>query len=401
MSEAVDREVELDHSSRKRRSFLFVGRIAFGLAMIGAAAAVVRLAWPATPATQVVQPAVPVVATPVTIRNVPIHLSGMGTVAPLNVVDVKVRVDGQLQSLGFTEGQDVAAGTLLGQIDPRPYQAILDQAQANRQKDMAQLASARREVARAARLAATGAGTTQSLDNMNAQAAALEATVAADGAAIDAARLNLEFTRIESPIAGRLGMRQISPGSIVHASDPSGIVMVTQIAPISVLFSLPQDELNEVAAGQQIGKLPVAVYTRDGTNHIADGRLVFINSSIDQSNGQIQLKAYFDNANRQLWPGELVSARILVRTDRDATVVPSQAILTGESGAYVYLLRSGDTVEARRVIVGPVVDGFTEIRTGLRPGDSVVTDGQSRLAPGTHVTVAPDAQRPQGGDRPS
>lgn len=393
MSEVIDRDIASEPSAKWPPRARLVGRTLLALALLGGIVGYVRWAWPSKPAAQPVQAAaVPVVPGNATVRDLPIWLSGIGTVTPLNMVDVKVRVDGQLQSLAFTEGQEVAAGELLAQIDPRPYKAMLAQAEATRQKDVAQLENARQEVARATKLATAGAGTSQNLDAVKAQAAALEATVAADEATIDAARLNLDFTRIVAPLAGRVGMRQVDPGSIVHASDATGIVAVTEMAPISVLFSLPQDALEAVAAGQHHGQLPVAVDTRDGTRHIADGLLVFINSSVDQANGQIQLRAVFDNPNRELWPGAFVSARVLVRTDRAATVVPSQAVLTGESGLYVYLLKADHTVEARNVTAGPSVNDVTEIRTGLKPGDAIVVDGQSRLSPGARVTIVPTSQ---------
>jgi membrane fusion protein, multidrug efflux system len=368
-------------------------RLTVALFVLGGGAAAWRLGLPTgrsrTAVPSGVAP-VPVIAGAAFTRDLPVWLSGIGTVTPLNLVDVKVRIDGQLQSVTFTEGQDVTAGQVLAQIDPRPYQATLAQAEANRRRDQAQFASAHQEVARASKLANAGAGTSQSLDTVKAQEAALQATLDADLAAIDSARLNLDFTRITSPLAGRVGMRQSDPGSIVHASDPAGLVTVTQMAPIAVLFSLPQDELEAVTNGQRAGELPVAVDSRDGSKHIADGRLVFINSSVDQTNGEIQLKAVFSNADRILWPGEFVSARVLVRTDRNATVVPAQAVQTGQNGQYVYVLRPDDTVAVQIVTVGATVTGFTEIRAGLVPGQRVILDGHSRLAPGSHVTVAPE-----------
>jgi multidrug efflux system membrane fusion protein len=232
---------------------------------------------------------------------------------------------------------------------------------------------------------------------MKAQQAALKATLASDEAAIDAAQLNLSFTRVTSPLAGRVGLRQVDPGSIVHATDTTGLVTVTEMAPIAVLFSLPQSELGAVAAGQRQGDLPVAIDSRDSTQHIADGKLVFIDSAVDQSNGEIQLKAVFTNADRVLWPGEFVSARVLVRTDRQAIVVPAQAVLTGQNGLYVYVVKPDNTVAPQTVVTGPTVTGFTEIRAGLQTGQQVVLDGQSRLASGTRVTVAPDTQMGAGG----
>jgi multidrug efflux system membrane fusion protein len=399
VSEATDLKTAHSKTSASASIGAAARRAVVALLIVLGGAAI--LYWIASPtssprATAAGPAAVPVVAGSASVRDMPIWLSGVGTVTPLNVVDVKVRVDGQLQSVAFNEGEQVKAGQALAQIDPRPYQATLAQAEANRQKDLAQLANARLEVTRAGKLASAGAGTSQNLDAMRAQAAALEATIAADAAAIDAARLNLEFTRVVSPLAGRVGLRQVDPGSIVHATDAVGLVKVTQMAPISVLFSLPQDELAALTDPQRGTKLPVAADTRDGAKHIADGRLVFIDSTVDQATGQIQLKAVFDNADSALWPGEFVSARVLVRTDQAATVVPSQAVLMGESGPYVYLLKPDDTVAAQSVMVGPSVDGDTEIRSGLASGQAIVLDGQSRLRPGSHVTVTPNPAPAQG-----
>ena len=391
MSESVKRDVEPARGPTSASKALL--RAAVAVFLLGGAGLGLRwgLGSGSAPDATTRDPApVPVIAGTVVERDLPIWLSGIGTVTPLNAVDVKVRVDGQLQRIAFTEGQEVAAGQLLAQIDPRPYAATLAQAKANRERDLAQFDNARQEVARAAKLATAGAGTSQNLDAMRAQAAALKATLAADQAAIDSAQLNLDFTRVTSPLAGRVGLRQVDAGSVVHASDTSGLVTVTQMAPISVLFSLPQDDLPAIARGQHNGELPVSVDTRDGSKHIADGRLVFINSSVDQSNGEIQLKAVFVNGDRTLWPGEFVSAQVLVRTDRNAIAVPAQAVQTGQDGLYVYVLNPGNTVSVQRVTTGPTAAGFTEIRSGLRSGQRIILDGQSRLAPGRHVTVAPD-----------
>lgn len=335
---------------------------------------------------------IPVVTGIVTTRDMPIWISGIGSVAPLKVVDVKARVDGQIMRLAFNEGDEVQAGRLLAQIDPRPYQAVLAQAQAARARDMAQLVNARQEVSRTGALSQAGAGTTQSYDAAKAQAAALQATVAADDAAIAAARLNVEFAGIVAPIAGRVGLRQVNQGSMVHASDTTGVVTVTQMAPISVLFTLPQDSLGEVLTGQRSGALPVSVYSRDGASHIVDGRLLFVGSNVDQTNGQFQLRAEFGNGDRALWPGEFVSARVLVRTDRGVAVVPNQAVQTSETGRYVYAVKSDGTAEVRNVKAGPAVDGFTEILSGLKPGEKIVVSGQSRLSAGAPVKAQSSAQ---------
>lgn len=400
MSEATELKTAVSRSTPPMSAGRVLVRLALAILVLGAGGGawywITRSHAPSQVSAPATAAAVPVVAGAASVRDVPIWLSGIGTVTPINVVDVKVRVDGQLESVAFTEGQEVVAGRALAQIDPRPYQATLAQAEANRHKDLAQLANARLEVIRAGKLASAGAGTSQNFDAMKAQDAALQAAVAADQAAIDAARLNLEFTRIVSPLDGRVGLREAYPGSIVHASDTTGLVTVTQMAPISVMFTLPQDELAAVVQAQRVGDLPVAIDSRDGSRHIADGRLVFINSTVDPATGQIQLKAAFDNADRALWPGEFVSARVLARTDRAAIVVPAQAVLIGETGPYVYVLRPDNAVAAQTIKAGQSVDGFTEILTGLAPGQAVVLGGQSRLRPGSHITVVPDKPSSKG-----
>jgi multidrug efflux system membrane fusion protein len=358
--------------------------------LAGVAAALWQWALPETTTLgQASRPAVPVTVAAVTMRDVPVWLSGIGTVTPLNAVDLKVRVDGQLQNIFFTEGQEVVAGQLLAKIDPRPYQATLAQADANRRRDLAQLTNARQEVVRASKLASAGAGTSQNLDAMRAQVAALQATLDADQANIDAAKLNLDFTDVTSPLAGRVGMRNADPGAIVHANDAIGLVTVTQIVPIAVLFSLPQDDLPAVMEAQRHDELVVAVDTRDGTRHIANGKLVFISNTVDQTTGQIQMKAVFANTDRVLWPGQFVSARLLLRTDRNATVVPAQAVQTGQSGLYVYVVKPDNTVVAQDVKAGPTVQGYTKIIDGLSTHQTVVVSGQTRVAPGRLVKPAP------------
>jgi membrane fusion protein, multidrug efflux system len=333
---------------------------------------------------------VPVTVGTVTARDMPIWLSGIGSVQPINAVTVKVRVDGQLERVLFTEGQEVRDGDVLAEVDPRPYQAQLDQAAANKARDQAQLANARLDLGRANKLATLGAGTSQNADTLKAQVAQLEAAVQADQAMVDTARLNLEFCTVKSPLDGRVGMRLVDPGAIVHAGDPNGLFTVTQMQAISVLFSLPQDDLPDVLAGQANGELPVAVFTRDGSRHLADGRLVFVDSQVDQTNGQVRLKANFTNTDRSLWPGAFVTARVKVRTEHAATVVPDRAVQRGEAGTYVYLLQPDQTVAVRQVKPGPTAEGFTDILSGLKPGETIVVDGQSRLAPGVKV----DARRP-------
>ncbi|HEX9461377.1 MAG TPA: efflux RND transporter periplasmic adaptor subunit [Alphaproteobacteria bacterium] len=334
-------------------------------------------------------PAVPVTAGPAVARDLPIWFVGVGSVTPLNVVNVKVRVDGQLDRVAFTEGQDVHAGDLLAQIDPRPFAAQLKQARANLAKDQATLANARVDHARFTKLASMGAAPSQNVDTLKAQVAALEATVNADQALIDNAQLQLDFTTLTSPLDGRVGLRLIDPGSIVHQTDMNGLVTVTQMQPISVIFTLPQDSLPDVLAASSAGKLIVDAYTRDGTKGLARGELVFIDSQVDPASGQFKLKARFQNPDRALWPGEFVMARILVRTEANITVVPARAVLRGQNGTYVYAVKPDKTVEVRPVTTGVTVEGVTAVLSGLAAGDTVVVSGQARLTAGVKVEVTP------------
>jgi multidrug efflux system membrane fusion protein len=321
------------------------------------------------------------------VRDLSIERSGLGTVLPLNQVDVKVRADGQLQRIAFVEGQDIQAGDLLAEIDPRPYQAQLDFAQATLQKDLAQLASDRTEDARAAKLTMSGAGTGQTADKAKAQVAIMQATILGDQAAVDTAKINLSYTRIIAPIAGRVGLKQINEGAVIHASDATGLVTITQIHPISVQFSLPQDELSDLLAGQAKAPLPVTVHTRDGSRQLATGRLTVIDSQVDTLTGMIKLKAEFDNKDSGLWPGELVTARVIVRTDRNAIIVPSAAVQNGQNGPYVFVINASNKVALAKVKIGPTVGDVTALLSGLKPDENVVLSGQSRLTQATAVAV--------------
>ena len=333
---------------------------------------------------------IPVTTQKVMTRDLPIERAGLGTVTPLNTVDVKARVDGYLQRIAFTDGQEVKAGDVLAEIDPRPYQAQLAQAEAVLQRDEGQLASAQREEARANRLASTGAGPSQTYDLAKAQSAAAQASVAADQAAVDTAKLNLAFTKIAAPFDGRVGLRQISPGAMVHANDTVGIITVTQIRPIAVQFSLSQDNLPDLARGQAKGELSVTV-TGDGTSPLTAGKLAAIDNQIDPTTGMVKLKAVFDNADDSLWPGELVMARVVVGTDSSASVVSSAAIQNSQTGSYLFVLKPDSTVKTAAVKVGPTVGDVTAIQSGVVAGDEVVVTGQSRLAEGTKVTTKQSA----------
>lgn len=365
------------------------------LLLVGIAAAVIGYRQvPGQRIAPAADPVVPVDMQAAQRRDLPIWLEAIGTVQPLSTVNVKVRVDGQLQQVPFVEGQTVKAGDLLAVIDPRPYEALLAQAVAAKAKDEAQLESTRVELDRAEQLAAALAGSKQTADTFRAQFAALKATVQADAAAVDSARLQLSFTRVTAPISGRTGQRLAYAGSIVHASDANGIVTVTQMNPISIVFALPQDNLMDISHQSKSQSLQVVAMTRDGAREIAKGTLVFTDNQVSAATGQVQFKANFDNSEGSLWPGQLVAVRVLLRTQANVVTVPATAVQQGQNGSFVYVVRSDHSVEARNVDAGPVVDGLQWIRKGISEGEMAVTQGQYRIAPGVKVSQIPATGRP-------
>ena len=349
--------------------------------------------WPKHPVSAPAA-AVPVNAGHAVLRDFPIRLAAVGTVQALNTVDVKVRVDGQLARIAFTEGQDVKVGQLLAQLDQGPLTAQLRQAEAAQRKDQASLDNARLDLARFSKLVGIGAATTQSVDTAKSQVESFAASVAADAAMVQSDRLQLGFTTLYAPFTGRAGAREADVGAIVHPGDTTGIVTVTQMEPIEVLFSVPQDGLSDLLAGQAKAPLPVDVTTSSGSTALASGSLVFIDSLVDATTGQIKLKASFTNQDRKLWPGELVNARVLLRTDKQRLGVPSRAVVNTQNGSQLYMVGSNGKAQLRPVRVGVSVDGMTEIRGGITTADLVVFDGQSRLNPGVPVAAKVVAATP-------
>jgi multidrug efflux system membrane fusion protein len=343
-------------------------------------------------------PAIPVIAAAAERHDVPIDLTGLGTVRAFNTVTIKARVDGQLDKVAFTEGQDVKAGDLLAQIDPRPFRAQLEQAQAQEARDQAQLGNARLDLQRFLNLATRQFATTQSVDTQKATVAQLEAAVQADQAQIDFAQVQLGYTTITAPIAGRTGLRLVDQGNIVHASDSTGLVVITQIEPISVVFTLPEDDFADINRAMGAGVLPVQALSRDG-KVLADGTLLLINNQIDQATGTIELKATFPNHDHALWPGQFVNARLRLAVRRDGVTVPPAAIQRGPQGTFVYVIRPDGTAELRPVAVA-VGDGARAvgddarvlIDRGIAAGERVVIDGQYKLRPGARA----DARPPDG-----
>jgi len=334
-------------------------------------------------------PPVPVVAAVVAQHDVPIYLSGVGTVIAYNTDVVRAQIQGQLISVNFTEGQNVHAGDLLAQIDPRPYQALIDQYTGNLQRDQAQLTNAEANLARYTTLGAKGWATPQLLETQKAQVGQLQAAIKSDQALIDAAKVQLSFTRLTSPIDGVAGIRQIDNGNIISPSNTNGLVVVTQINPISLIFTLPETVLPQIQQQEEKAKAPFAVlaYSQDDKTLLDRGVLGLVNNEILQTTGSIQLKANFDNKLRRLWPGELVNARLLVDTRHNGLTISVAAVQQGPNGPYAYVINSDNTVAMRPIKVAQISDGQALIDSGLEANERVVVDGQYKLQPGAHVRL--------------
>jgi membrane fusion protein, multidrug efflux system len=326
--------------------------------------------------------------------DVPIYLDGLGTVQAFYTVTVTARVDGEIQKIGFTEGQTVHKGDLLAQIDPRPTQAAYEQAVATKAKDAAMLANAKRDLERYYLLQPQDLASKQTVDTQRATVDQLTAQVQVDQAAIDNARTQLDYTRITSPIEGRTGIRLIDPGNIVRAAGTAGIVVVTQVQPISVVFTLPEENISMVGAALTVGPVQVTTLSRDGDTVLDQGTLTLIDNQIDQTTGTARLKATFSNTRNTLWPGQFVNARVLVRTERNVLTVPSAAVQLGPNGPFTYVVKGDSTVEVRPLELGAESAGLTVIKKGLTLNERVVTSNQYRLQAGVHVrdnTAAPKA----------
>ncbi|MEO6876194.1 MAG: efflux RND transporter periplasmic adaptor subunit [Opitutaceae bacterium] len=335
-----------------------------------------------------------VVAGKVRQQDTPIYLNGIGTVFAFNAVTVRSQIDGTLQSIAFQEGQQVAAGDLLAQIDSRTQQAALDQAKAKQAIDAAQLRNAEADSVRYDELFQNGRKLIdqQTYDTQKALVAQLHATVHADEALVEGAQVQFDYTHITAPIAGRTGLRQIDQGNVIRTSDANGLVVIAQLKPISVVFTLPQQNWPEIqrltAAGD---KLPVIAYDRDSLKPLDEGMLAVVDNQIDPTTGTIKLKATFANDHLVLWPGQFVNVRLLMETRKDGVVVPASVIQRGPSGAFAFVIKADSTVEVRAVQVAQIESGLALIDQGLRPGEDVVVDGQYKLQEGGHVTISPPA----------
>jgi multidrug efflux system membrane fusion protein len=330
-------------------------------------------------------PAIAVDVATVTPRDMPVYLEGLGTVQAFYTVTVSSRVDGQIEKVAFTEGQDVKKGQLLAQVDPRPFQAALGVAIAARDKDRAQLENAHNDLARYEMLAPEELASKQTLDTAKALIAQLSAQLKGDEAAIDNARTQLEYTSIRSPIDGRTGIRQVDPGNNVHASDSTGIVTVTQIEPISVIFSLPEEHFAQLSAALQQGPVAAVALSRDKAQELDQGTVALIDNLIDQTTGTLRVKATLPNKQRHLWPGEFVNVRALTSVQKQALTIPTSAVERGPDGVFTYVVQPDSTVKVTPLTTGAENAGFVVVEKGLKVGEQVVSSNQYRLQPGARI----------------
>jgi multidrug efflux system membrane fusion protein len=332
-------------------------------------------------------PPVPVTATTVEQKSVPFDVQAIGTVIAASTVAVRAQITGELMSVNFKEGDEVKEGQVLFTLDKRPFEATLQQAEATLQKDVAQAANAKAQAARYQDLAQRGIATREQVDQMTTQATALEATVAADRANIQSARVQLDYATIEAPISGRTGLLQVHKGNLVRANDTIPIVSINRITPVYVTFAIPESMLPQFKRYMGAGTIRVEAQAPNDTGRASIGRIDFIDIAVDSTTGTIKVKGTFPNEDRKLTPGQFVNVTVTLTTDSNATVVPTTAVQSGQQGTYVYVIKSDNTAELRPVTVARTHGDESIIRTGVKPGETIVTDGQLRLVPGSRVSV--------------
>jgi multidrug efflux system membrane fusion protein len=348
------------------------------------------------PAGQTARP-VPVVVTPVRTGDLNVYLTALGTVTPINTVTVKSRVDGELMKTYFTEGQVVRAGDLLAEIDPRPFQAQLTQAEGQLAREQANLANAKLDLERYQRLAQQEMIARQQLDTQQMTVNQAEASIKMNAGQIEAIKLQLTYCRITAPITGRVGLRLIDPGNVVKANDTAGLVVITQLEPIALVFSVPEDSLQPILRRFRSGaKVPVDAFDREGRTRIAAGTLVAIDNQIDPTTGTVRLKASYPNTDDVLYPNQFVNARVLIDVLHEAALVPAEAIQRGPAGAYVYVVKPDKVVQMRRVQLGPTEGATVAVRSGVNDGESVVVDGAEKVQDGARTEPTARKAGPAG-----
>src|SRR5215510_1474830 len=370
--------------SRRRRSLLFVGMTLVLIAAAGGGAWGWRTASP-KPAGARMPPPVPVTVATAARQDVPVFLDALGTVQASNTIAVRSQIDGPLQSVSFTEGQEVHQGDTLAVIDPRPLRAALDQAVAKKGEDQAQLVSAQKDLERSKQLATRGYATPQTVDQQQAKVDQLKALIDADQAAIESAQTQLSYATITAPISGRVGFRQVDPGNIIRANDVNPITVLTQIRPAMVVFTLPQKNLVDVREAMLHGTVRVVAFDQDNTRQLAQGELLLIDNQIDQATSTIRLKARFANQDDRLWPGEFVHLRIQVDTRQNAVTIPPVAVQRGPQGFYAWVIGPDNTADQRAIDATPIGNEVAIVTRGVNEGERVVVNGQYRLQPGSRV----------------
>ncbi|HKV37694.1 MAG TPA: MdtA/MuxA family multidrug efflux RND transporter periplasmic adaptor subunit [Blastocatellia bacterium] len=380
---------------RKATSYIWL----VGLLIIGGAGYLLLEKWQAKhpanakPGAGTAVPSVQVVAAPARIGDIPVYLTGLGSVTGFNTVTVKSRVDGALTAVAFKEGQLVRQGEVLAEIDPRPYQVQLAQAEAQLAKDQATLTNAQVDLARYQVLAKDSVIPEQQLDTQAAVVRQDGAVIKVDLAQIENAKLQLVYCHITAPLSGRIGLRLVDVGNMIHATDPNGLVVITQVQPIAVLFTIPEDSLREVLKHLRAGEhLEADAYDRSGQTKIATGQLLTLDNTIDPTTGTSRLKAVFDNKDGALFPNQFVNIRLLVELKKDQILVPAAAIQRGPKGTFVYVIKNDRTVEARQVTPGTTEGNDTAIVSGLTSGEQVVVDGVDKLREGSSVVLGPKAK---------